>query len=378
MIKKVLITGGAGFIGSALASRLLSEGYEVVVLDSLLPQIHGDYHNSYTFNLIKNNVEFIQGDVRNRADWEKSLQGVNIVVHLAAETGTGQSMYEIERYVDVNVRGTAILLEILTNKKNIVEKVIIASSRAIYGEGKYSCSQHGIVYPKSREEHFLKVGDFECKCPICEGTLFLLPTDEESKLSPTSLYGITKLNQEQMILTICAGLGIDALAFRYQNVYGPGQSLKNPYTGILSIFSGLIRKNEEINIFEDGEESRDFVYINDVVEATYLGFQTNCTGQNVFNVGSGKRISVNRIVETLERLLEKSIRKHVSGKFRIGDIRHNFADLQHIKNNLGFLPKVSFEEGISRYIDWVELQEIEANNSYTNSLLELKQKGLFK
>ena len=189
-------------------------------------------------------MNFIKGDVRNPEDWHKALKGQDVVIHLAAETGTGQSMYEIQKYVDVNVNGTSILLDYLVNQDHQVKKVIIASSRAIYGEGKYECSDHGFIYPNERKEMDMKNGEFEPKCPLCNKNLMLLPTDEESKIHPSSVYGITKQNQEQMVLNVCQSKGIPAVAFRYQNVYGPGQSLKNPYTEILSIFSTQIKKRK--------------------------------------------------------------------------------------------------------------------------------------
>ena len=236
-MKNILITGGAGFIGSNLALHLIEKGFTLTVLDNLSKQIHGDDQDSSLYKSIKDKVTFIKGDVRNLADWETALKDQHAVIHLAAETGTGQSMYEVQRYVDVNVNGTAILLDYLVNKDHSIKKVVVASSRAIYGEGKYNCSEHGAVFPDERIEKHLEKGDFEPKCPICQQTVQLEPTDESSKIHPSSIYGITKQNQEQMVLNICQSLDIAAAAFRYQNVYGPGQSLKNPYTGILSIFN---------------------------------------------------------------------------------------------------------------------------------------------
>src|SRR5690606_20496548 len=260
MNKKVLITGGAGFIGSNLAFQLVNKGYQVRVMDNLSEQIHGAH--SELLESIIDKVEFIRGDVRKEEDWQQALEGQEILVHLAAETGTGQSMYEVQKYVDVNINGTAIFLDYLVNQKHKIEKVVVASSRAIYGEGKYECREHGVMYPKERKEADLLKGEFEPKCPICNKELILKATDEDSKIHPSSLYGITKQNQEQMVLNICGSIGIPAVAFRYQNVYGPGQSLKNPYTGILSIFSTQMKNGNDLNIFEDGEESRDFVFID--------------------------------------------------------------------------------------------------------------------
>tara|TARA_B110000971_G_scaffold221949_1_gene271806 strand:- start:10272 stop:11414 length:1143 start_codon:yes stop_codon:yes gene_type:complete len=375
MKKNVLITGGAGFIGSNLALKLIDLGYAVTVLDNLSPQIHGD--KSMLYDSIKGKVKFINGDVRIKADWENALQSQNIIVHLAAETGTGQSMYEVQKYVDVNVNGTSILLDYLVNQKHSVSKVIVASSRAIYGEGKYMCNTHGAVYPKERIEKDLNLGDFEPKCPICASEVVICATDEESKIHPSSVYGITKQNQEQMVLNVCKSINIPAIAYRYQNVYGPGQSLKNPYTGILSIFSTQIRNGNDINIFEDGNESRDFVFIDDVVNSTVLGIQSSSVDFESFNVGSGAQTSVMRVAEALKENYKSSININITGDFRLGDIRHNYADLTKIKNQLGFVPQYDFKEGVEKFVNWVLSQDVN-EDQYSKSINEMKAKGLFK
>lgn len=372
-MKNVLITGGAGFIGSNLSRKLLEKGYHVTVLDSLSPQIHG---NGFQYRPLKN-VTFIKGDVRNKKDWEEALKDVQIIVHLAAETGTGQSMYEVHRYVDNNVSGTAIMLDYLVNEPHSIERVVVASSRAIYGEGKYNCDVHGVIYPESRKEQDMSSGHFEPLCPLCNKSLRVLPTDEESKIHPASIYGITKLNQEQMVLNVCQSIDIPAVAFRYQNVYGPGQSLKNPYTGILSIFSTQIRNGKNLNIFEDGLESRDFVYINDVVKATMLGIESQFYGQEVFNVGSGYATTVIEVAERLRALYQADIAINVTGNFRIGDIRHNIADLTKIKARLGFEPDYSFGDGINEFVRWVLDQEVSIDH-YEESITQMKTKGLLK
>lgn len=377
MKNNVLITGGAGFIGSHLALKLINLGYTVTVLDNLSQQIHGNSETSSLYQSIKDKVTFIHGDVRRKEDWFKALVNQNIVVHLAAETGTGQSMYEVQKYVEVNINGTALFLDYLVNEKHEVQKVIIASSRAIYGEGKYLCKSHGDVYPLERTENDLLLGDFEPKCPICNETVALRATDENSKIHPSSVYGITKQNQEQMVLNVCKSIGIPAVAYRYQNVYGPGQSLKNPYTGILSIFSTQIRNGNNITIFEDGIESRDFVFIDDVVEATILGIQKEAANFEVFNVGSGVATTVMQVAQTLKYFYQAAIEITVSGNFRLGDIRHNFADLSKIKNKLGYQAQFDFESGVKRFVDWVKSQEVMEDN-YAKSIDEMKAKGLFK
>ncbi len=377
-VKKALITGGAGFIGSNLALKLIDKGYEVTVLDNLLPQIHGNSESSFLYQKIKDKVTFIKGDVCKRKDWQKAIKDNEVIIHYAAETGTGQSMYAIQRYMDVNVGGTGIMLDILANQEHSVKKVVVASSRAIYGEGKYwSVERDQPVYPEGRSEIDMLSGEFDPKCPISGGRVELMATDENSKIHPNSIYGLTKYNQEQSVMIACKALGIDAVAFRYQNVYGPGQSLKNPYTGILSIFSTRIKNNKGINIFEDGEESRDFVYIDDVVDATILGIEEEEANDKVFNVGSGVATMVSTVAKSLIENYGIEVPIEISGQFRLGDIRHNFADLALAKKHLGFQPKVKFEEGIKCFTEWVNKQEVESDG-YEKSLEEMKSKGLLK
>jgi len=377
-MRNILISGGAGFIGSNLAIGLIKKGYSVTVLDNLSPQIHGQNpENSFLVNSISDKVKLIKGDVRNRRDWENSLLEQDAVIHLAAETGTGQSMYQIHKYSEVNSGGTALLLDILANKKTRIQKIIVASSRAIYGEGRYYCESHGEVYPESRKEEDLQKGIFECKCPKCGSKIELLATDEESKIQPQSIYGISKYNQEELILVGGKSLNIPAVAFRYQNVYGPGQSLSNPYTGILSIFSTQIKNNNSINIFEDGKESRDFVYIADVVNATILGLEKEQANYNSYNVGSGNNISVLQIANKLVNLYNSGVAINITGNFRIGDIRHNYADLNKIKQDLDFNPEIQFDEGIGNFVKWVNTQK-KSEDLYSNSIYELKERGLYK
>lgn len=371
----VLITGGAGFIGSRLSLKLIENGYRVTVLDNLSPQIHGE--TSMLFDSIRAKVNFIKGTVLSHEDWKKALDKVDVVVHLAAETGTGQSMYEIEKYTDVNVKGTSIFLDILTNEKHSVKKMLVASSRAIYGEGKYKCPEHGVVYPSGRKDFDMAKGDFLIKCPFCLVDAELMATDEESKIHPTSIYGITKQVQEQMFLLMGKTLKIPAVAFRYQNVFGPGQSLSNPYTGILSIFSTRIKNGNDIHIFEDGLESRDFVYIDDVVDATILGIERDEANYEVFNVGSGTAISVLAVANALIEEYGSGSKAIITGNYRLGDIRDNYADLGKIRSQLGYEPKVSFNEGIKSFSYWANNQAI-MKDMYDISIQEMKQKGLMK
>ena len=375
----ILITGGAGFIGSNLALKLISKGYQVTVLDSLSPQIHGTdpEKTSPLYNSIKDKVKFIKGSVTERKDCEYALKNQNIVIHLAAETGTGQSMYEIEKYTQVNIQGTALLLDILTNMKHAVSKVLVASSRAIYGEGRYQCAVHGIVYPLARKDFDMAKGDFECKCPFCGSTVKLLTTTEDSLIHPTSVYGITKQMQEQLVMTVCPTINIAPVALRYQNVYGAGQSLSNPYTGILSIFSTQIKNNHDLNIFEDGMESRDFVYIDDVVDATIRAMENENANGQLFNVGTGVAINVKTVADTLIEKYHIPVKCITSGNYRLGDIRHNIADISKINDLLGFRPQYDFNEGIQKFVNWVNIQDIQ-EDKYDESIQEMKKKGLYK
>jgi dTDP-L-rhamnose 4-epimerase len=380
-LKNILITGGAGFIGSHLSLQLLQKGYTVTVLDNLHPQIHGNNPEitSPLYQSVKNKVRFIKGDVVNKDDWHKALENQHIVVHFAAETGTGQSMYEIERYTTVNVTGTAILLDYLTNTKHQIEKVIIASSRAVYGEGKYfSKKTNQYFYPVARSEADLQNGIFEIRNPDDKSDfLSVCATDEQSKIQPNSIYGLTKYHQEQALMICCKSLNIPCVAFRYQNVYGVGQSLTNPYTGILSIFSTRIKQQKAINIFEDGKESRDFVFIDDVVNATMLGIEKEAANYLSFNVGTGIAISVLEVAQTLIKNYNLEIPLEITGQYRKGDIRHNFADTKLIKEKLDFVAKVDFATGINRFCNWVNEQDI-IEDKYEQSLAELKAKGLMK
>lgn len=379
IIKKVLITGGAGFIGSQIALKLIDKGYKVTVLDNLLVQIHGadPDHTSPLYCSIKDTVRFIKGDVCNKADWNNALEDVDYVIHLAAETGTGQSMYVIKRYIDVNIGGTALLLDILTNSKHHVKRVVVAESRAIYGEGKYHCEKCGDVYPTERKDDDMAKGDFECHCPKCGGKVTLVATTEDSAIHPSSVYGIGKQVQGQLVHLICKNIGVESVSYRYQNVYGPGQSLTNPYTGILSIFSTRIKNHKEINIFEDGKESRDFVYIDDVVDATIAGMEVPEANGQIFNIGTGVSTDVLTVAQTLSKHYGIEVPLKVSGNYRLGDIRHNYADITLAKQILGFKPKWTFDQGIQKFTEWVNRQELQTDN-YETSLEEMKQKGLFK
>jgi dTDP-L-rhamnose 4-epimerase len=376
---KILITGGAGFIGSNLSLALLADGHEITVIDSLEPQIHGDNPQScsYLYQSIASKVNFVHGSVTDKSLLSSLLPNAECVVHLAAETGTGQSMYQINRYVETNIVGTANILDYLTNNKHGVKKFIVASSRAIYGEGKYVASNGEVFYPRKRDLQLLAKGIFDPVNPASGEILKPVATDELSMQSPSSVYGLTKQTQENIVLTVCAALNISAFALRYQNVYGPGQSLKNPYTGILSIFSTRILSGNDIDIYEDGLESRDFVYISDVVKATKLAIESEYAGQIPLNVGTGNMTTVKNVAELLCEAYGIPPKFRVSGAYRIGDIRHNFASLEMVNNVLNYSPSISTKEGINSFAQWVRTQD-DVKDVYDQSLLELKKKGMFK
>ena len=376
-MKNILITGGAGFIGSNLAQKLNAEGYAVTVLDNLSQQIHGENPDTSTMyqNILKK-VIFIKGDITRREDLEKAVEGQDAIIHLAAETGTGQSMYELKKYNSVNVGGTALLLDILVNKKNQVKKFILASSRAVYGEGKYINASSEIVYPESRSVEKMGLGNFELNDQN-NHVLEAVGTDECSKIHPTSFYGLTKLQQEQMVKMVCESIGISYVILRYQNVYGVGQSLQNPYTGILSIFSTQILNGDNLNIFEDGQMTRDFINIEDTVEATIKSLERDSANNETINLGTGIATSVLSVAERLVEAYAKDITVIISGDFRIGDIRHNFADIEKARRLLDFEPKIQFKQGIETFAGWV-LNQPKAANLLNASLAEMKMKGFLK
>src|SRR6201996_4058865 len=323
MAQKVLITGGLGFIGLALARTLVRCGMTVRLMDNLSPQIHGvDPQFELGALLEKHDVEVMRGDVCDRRDWVVALRDVSSVVHLAAETGTGQSMYRIADYTNTNVMGTALLLDVLANDRHDVRKLVLASSRSVYGEGAYRCVRCGLVYPPMRSLSSLLANQWEPSCPLCSGAIDPVATPETCATSPASVYAATKLAQEDLLRVAGNALGIPFLIFRLQNVYGEGQSLNNPYTGILSIFSTRIRQGKEIVLFEDGQESRDFVHVSDVAEAMALGVTSDGGDGLTFNVGTGVQVSVETIAHSLSRQFNHSrTMVLISGQYRLGDIR---------------------------------------------------------
>lgn len=376
---KVLITGGAGFIGRRTAAALASQGDTVTMLDSFSPQIHGDPagHDGLVADLAAQG-EVIRGDVRDLALLKELTTRHDAVLHLAAETGTGQSMYDIVRYNDVNVTGTAALLEAATAPGSQVERIVVASSRSIYGEGAYHCAVHGLVYPQERTAAAMDQGDFDPHCPVCDGPLTVAHTPENAPLTPASVYAVTKLAQENLVLTVARARDLSAHALRYQNVFGAGQSLSNPYTGILSIFSREMLHGRPIEIFEDGLESRDFVHVDDVVRANCAALAA--TGVRSLNVGTGVGTSVNTVTAELARLLGYEGDIRISGRYRAGDIRHNIADVGQLENALGLRCTIDFKTGLEEFVTWakVELTRGVDSDGYVRSLAELADRGLMK
>jgi dTDP-L-rhamnose 4-epimerase len=372
---KILITGGAGFIGSHLAKALATRGHEVTVFDSLSEQVHGP--NAKFQAELQDVARCVLGDIGDREHLEPEIADQEAIVHLAAETGTGQSMYAVQRYANVNLQGTATLLDIIVNQRpTSLRKVLVASSRAVYGEGKYLCGAHGIVYPKSRSVLSMSDGRFEPECPNCGLPVQALPTPEDAPFMPSSFYGLTKQMQEQMVLMFGLTLGLDAVALRFQNVYGPGQSLSNPYTGLLAVFSNLVRQGKPLNIFEDGKESRDFVYIDDVVDATTACLAPEVRGIHSLNVGSGTRTTVLEVAQAIKAYFRSGVPIQVTGAFRVGDIRHNAADISRLQSLTAFQPEWRFSNGLTEFLRWTEAHRVE-DAGFEQSLAELKERGLF-
>jgi dTDP-L-rhamnose 4-epimerase len=357
---RVLITGGLGFIGLEVAKLLVEQAHSVLLFDNLNPQIHGDVPDFGGLKLLRDaRVRVFRGDVSKPSDWAAALQDTGAVVHLAAETGTAQSMYEISRYTETNVCGTAALLNHLANHKHEVRKIILASSRSVYGEGAYRCGSCGLVYPQARSEEMLRSAEWQPRCPRCKRPIQAAATPEDAETAPASIYAATKLAQEDLVRVASRSLGIPAVIFRFQNVYGEGQSLKNPYTGILSIFSNQLRLGKTIHLYEDGQESRDFVHVSDVARAVLDGLVSTDADGATLNVGSGQSTSVEQISLLLHERFGAKTSPIISGQYRLGDIRHGYADLTAIRSRLGFAPEVSLDEGLTRFVEWVKGQPAE-------------------
>ena len=355
----VLVTGGAGFIGSHLVPALLAAGHAVRILDTLSPQIHGQVPENTGWLTETPGLEFIRGSVTDRETLGTALKGMGAVVHLASETGTGQSMYEISRYAHENVQGTAELAQALAQGGHEVTRVLLSSSRSIYGEGAYLRPSDGLrLTPPARDAAALKAHRWDPVCPDSGEVLELVPTREDDRTAPSSIYAATKLVQEDLLRITCDSAGIGWGILRLQNVYGEGQSLKNPYTGILSIFSTRIRRGIELPIFEDGLESRDFVHVSDVVAAFVKALATPAPVNTAVNVGYGQATSVTEVAESLSRAFGATPNTRITAEYRLGDIRHNAADTTRLRQLLGHTPQVTLQDGLNRFAAWVATQPL--------------------
>ena len=372
--KTILITGGAGFVGSHLADGLIREGHSVRVLDNLTPQVHGRKLPTY----LSPEVEVVYGDVRDRAAVETAIEGVDAIYHFAATVGVGQSMYEIQRYMDVNTLGTAQLLQVLLDTKQPVEKLIVASSMSIYGEGAYSCAQcgPGLVAPPIRGNAQLRSGDWEPRCPVCRGALVPQPTAEGKPSEVTSVYALSKRDQEELCLTYGRVYDLPVVALRFFNIYGTRQALSNPYTGVAAIFASRLLNGQPPLVFEDGEQQRDFVNIHDIVRANILALARDEANGQVINVGSGEPISISRVAELLSSALGKQgeLPHQLTQRYRSGDIRHCYADLTRARALLGYTPQVTHEQGFAELVDWLRAQRPE--DKAETMLQELNSYGL--
>jgi dTDP-L-rhamnose 4-epimerase len=366
---RTLVTGGAGFIGSHVVRELVRRGDQVVVLDSLEEQVHDGVAPD-----LPASVELIVGDVGDRAAADRALAGVDRVVHLAAAVGVGQSMYEIARYVERNTMQTAIFLERLVAQRPLPARMVVASSMSIYGEGEYECPEHGRMAPPPRPEEQLLARQWELHCPECSGDLAPVGTRETKPIIPTSIYAITKRDHEELCLVTGAAYGIPAVALRFFNVYGPGQALSNPYTGVAAIFASRLLNGHPPMIFEDGQQSRDFIHVSDIVRAIMLALESEQAAGHAINLGTGRPSTVAQIAQALSSGLEADIEPVCNGQYRAGDIRHCVADVQRARELLGFEAATTLEDGMRALLEWLADQE--AVDRVDDATRELAARGL--
>lgn len=348
--QRILITGGAGFIGSHVADELLRHGYEVAAFDCLLPQVHGEAGQRPEY--LASEVELINGDLRDRDAIKRALRGVDAVYHLAARVGVGQSMYQIADYTEANNTGTAVLLEALIERP--VERLVVASSMSIYGEGLYRDSSGELVSGCDRPLAQLKARDWELRDAGGE-LLTPVPTPESKPANLASVYALSKYDQERMCMIVGRAYGLPTVALRFFNVYGPRQALSNPYTGVLAIFASQLLNDEPPTIFEDGLQQRDFINVADIARGCRLALEVPDAADHVFNIGSGEHVTVREIASRISAVLGKEhIEPLIAGQYRAGDIRHCFADISLARQVLGFEPRVSFDDGLTELAEWLE------------------------
>lgn len=369
----ILVTGGAGFIGSHLVDALVERGHRVRILDSLVEQVHGGIAPAH----LNSEAEFIKGDVCDQETVARALDGIDAVFHQAAEVGVGQSMYEIVRYVKANDLGTGVLLEEMIKRPGQFRKLVVASSMSIYGEGAYHCDacSHN-VYPSLRSSKQLAAHDWDFNCEKCGGLLRLIGTPEEKPLFPTSVYAVGKQDQEQYCLIVGRAFNIPTVALRYFNVYGTRQALSNPYTGVGAIFSARLLNDQAPTIFEDGEQSRDFVHVRDIVQANLLALETDGGDHQAMNIGTGSATSIKQIAEVLAKGLGKEIEPEIVGKYREGDVRHGFADISKAKELLNYEPRMPLETGFAELLTWLASQKPEDRVKHATA--ELASRNLVK
>ncbi|MBI3619780.1 GDP-mannose 4,6-dehydratase [Candidatus Roizmanbacteria bacterium] len=346
---KVLVTGGAGFIGSFLTDELIRKGHRVTVFDNLEPQIHHGKKPSY----LNPKARFVKADITDPQPLDVVLRDIDIIFHEAAMIGVGQSMYQIGKYTKVNTYGTALLLDLVVNKhRNHIKKIIVAASMSEYGEGLYRCEKCGNIKPLLRKESQLEKQQWEVSCPNCNLILRPKPTPETTPLECNSIYALNKRDQEDMSLTIGKTYKIPTVALRYFNVYGPRQSLSNPYTGVAAIFISRIKAGKSPVVFEDGKQSRDFISVHDIVSANISVMADKRADYQTFNVGSGKKITITALADLILKTMKSKIPIRIENRFRKGDIRHCFANIKKITKTLGWSPKTSREQGMKELIDW--------------------------
>jgi dTDP-L-rhamnose 4-epimerase len=374
MTERVLITGGAGFIGSHVADALLAEGCRVRALDALVPQVHGPGRKRPVY--LDRAVELIVGDAGDPTAVARCLKNVGVMVHFAAAVGVGQSMYEIAPYVASNTQATANLLQALSRKKHTVRKLIVASSMSIYGEGAYRCTRCGPLASAIRTDTALVAKRWEMACPACGGAAAMIPTSETKTLAPSSIYAITKRDQEEMCLCVGQAYGLPTVALRFFNVYGERQALSNPYTGVAAIFASRLLNGQPPMIYEDGRQSRDFIHVSDVVQAVLLAIRKPDADYQVLNVGTGRATTVNDVAVVLAKSLDRELPPKILGTFRAGDIRHCVADITKATAALGYRPRVSFEEGMTRLTAWLRSQRPKDRTAQAAS--QLNARGLVR